>query len=140
MSVRCDYLLFTFALLMVAGCRSSSVDGQPNASSENLQQLARWYASFPSTNNGRLPANENEFKQHINSQGGESVDEMFVSERDNQPFVVLYGRDAVNPVNSGIVAFEKQGLEGKRLVAYRSGSTEEVDDARFRELVRKPPQ
>jgi hypothetical protein len=90
-------------------------------------------------NQGRLPRNNEELKAHIRSQGGQSVDELFISERDNQPYVILYGKDAANPALGGLIAYEQLGVDGSRYIAYRSGSVEAIDEARFRELVPNAP-
>ena len=36
-----------------------------------------------------------------------------------------------------VVAYEKQGVEGKRMVAYELMSVEELDEARFKAVVGK---
>ena len=90
---------------------------------------------------GRAPTNEQEFKTFISQNGGPmleqagvaSVDELFVSERDGQPFVVLYKPSTA--VQSDVIAHEGAGVNGKRLVAHSMGAIEEVDETRFRELV-----
>lgn len=45
----------------------------------------------------------------------DDVDELFVSERDNEPFVVKYG---LNGVADHAIIFEKTGVDSKRLVAF----------------------
>lgn len=88
---------------------------------------------------GREPANEQEFKQGITNSGVPlerlsvaSVDELFISDRDGQPLVVVYGR---RPQGSDVIIYEQTGVDGKRQVAHRIGTIEEVDGSRFTELV-----
>jgi hypothetical protein len=86
---------------------------------------------------GRSPANEQEFKAAIGKMDISleamkvgSIDELFVSERDGQPFVIVYGQSP-----QGVVAYEQTGVDGKRQVGFKLGNIEDVDEARFRELV-----
>jgi hypothetical protein len=54
---------------------------------------------------------------------------LFTSPRDGQPYVVHYKQAGT------VVAYERDGKDGKRLVAYPSGQVEEVDETRFKQLV-----
>ncbi|MBA3484608.1 MAG: hypothetical protein H0T51_22620 [Pirellulales bacterium] len=88
---------------------------------------------------GRPPKDEGEFKEAIGKSDVdlkalkvESLDELFVSERDGQPMVVAYGP---SPFGVDVVAYEQTGVNGMRQVGHKIGMVEEVDEARFRELV-----
>ena len=94
------------------------------------------------TSTGRPPANEMEFKRFIAEKGAPmleragmaNLDELFVSERDGQPFVVIYGKYPPG-MTSRIAAYEQNGVGGKRQVGYSAGAVEQIDETRFRELV-----
>jgi hypothetical protein len=62
------------------------------------------------------------------------VDELFVSERDGQPFVIKYGQSG-GIMSRLPVVFEKEGKGGKRQVAFTDGQVEEVDDATYQQLL-----
>lgn len=86
---------------------------------------------------GRTPKNEQELKDAISKldvslerMNVASIDELFVSERDGQPFVIVFGRSP-----QGVVAYEQTGADGVRQVGFKLGNIEEADEARFRELV-----
>ena len=88
---------------------------------------------------GHPPKDEQEFKQAISSSNislqslkVDSIDQVFVSDRDGQPLVVVYG-----PPKSGsdVIVYEQTGVDGKRLVGHKIGMVDEVDEARFKELV-----
>ena len=88
---------------------------------------------------GRVPKDEQEFKKVITDAKidlgpfkVQSIDEIFVSDRDQQPLVIAYGGP---PPNSDVVVYEQTGVDGKRLIGHRIGMVEEVDEAAFRELV-----
>ncbi|MFW5693154.1 MAG: hypothetical protein ACOCWL_02965 [Thermoguttaceae bacterium] len=112
-----------------------------------LKPLAVLYGQFTGRNRGNPPANDAQFKEFIRSHdaeqlaslGVDDVDELFVSERDGEPYVVLYGDAAQGnppgPAGAPVVAYEQEGVRGKRFVASSMGAVEEVDEARFRELV-----
>lgn len=115
----------------------------------NLRPLAMFYGQFQGRN-GRAPASEVEFKAYLRALppadlttwGATDVDGLFVSSRDGQPYVVLYGdaaKKAPGPADSRVIAYEKTGVGGKRFVATVLGSVEEVDEARFGQLVSNPP-
>ena len=68
--------------------------------------------------------------------GVSSTDELFISERDEQPLVIIYGKTPTG-VAPGVVAYEKLGVDGVRQVGFKIGQVEEADAARFAELVRE---
>jgi hypothetical protein len=95
---------------------------------------------------GKTPNSEQEFKQFIASIGTvladrtraganiTSTDELFISERDGQPYIVFYGTRPKG-VGNDVLAFEQLGVGGKRYVGYGLGFVEELDEQRFSELV-----
>ncbi len=125
------------ALLMLTGCGGSA---PPAAGPSHVKGLAGLYnqATF---NLGHRPANEQEFKAalaksilNLKLLGVSTIDELFVSERDDQPLVVLYGPPAKEG-DPGVVVYEQQGVDGKRLVGFRAANVEDADAARLKELV-----
>lgn len=127
-------------LLIVSGCGDQTL--APTATE------GRRVGAIVTTHNmmeratGRLPPNEQEFKKFIAENGSQAlersgvtaVDQLFVSDRDDQPLVVTYGKYSAG-MNAKIVVYEKNGADGKRFVGDNSGAVELVDDARFNELV-----
>lgn len=138
-------VLFAF----LVGCSSHQANLEQEQS--NLKPLATLYGRFIGQHRGQPPASEAQFKEFINSGGKDllstfqvsSVDELFVSSRDGKPYVVLYGAAAAKgppgPAGSPVVAYEQEGVGGKRFVASSMGAVEEVDEARFKELVPAAP-
>jgi hypothetical protein len=87
---------------------------------------------------GRVPRDEQEFKQTIAKLSVSlerlkvgSIDELFISERDGQPLVVVYSS---SPTASDVVVYEQTGLNGKRQIGHRIGMVEEVDEAQYKKL------
>jgi hypothetical protein len=122
----------------LTGCGGG--DASSNAHS-HIRVLTRFYTRV-SMELKRPPKDEAEFKDKIKATnadlsafGADSVDELFVSERDGQPLKVVYGSP---PKGSDVVVWETTGVDGKRMVGHQIGSVEEVDEAKFRELVPNP--
>ena len=73
------------------------------------------------------PRSECEFKEFVAKQDASmfermnvaSADELFVSDRDGKPYVVIYGKPPVGAV--GIVAYESEGVDGVREVGFDTG-------------------
>jgi len=140
-------LLLVCAFLV--GCGSHQANLEQEQSS--LKPLATLYGRFIGQHGGQPPADEAQFKEFINSGGKDlldtfnvgGADELFVSSRDGKPYVVLYGPEATKgppgPAGSPVVAYEQEGVGGKRFVASSMGAVEEVDEARFQQLVPGAP-
>ena len=140
--------------LMGGGCHRGTPDpGLRDISKSHLRTLASLYTRYSAELRGR-PATEAGFKEFIaktmpadrlEAANVKTVDELFVSERDNKPYVVLYGAAPAAGPPAGatkggapvfpVCAYEQEGKDGKRLVAAVSGKVEEVDEARFKQLV-----
>ena len=136
--------LVCLSMLVVLGGCGGGRKPQPK-SEAHLQALAVFYGRYLSQNRGRPPADEKAFKQFLakfdpsefKGFGLSTADEMFVSPRDNQPYVVRYNVPVGPPGPQGpsAVAYEQTGVDEKRYVAFALGGVEEVDEARSRQLV-----
>jgi len=136
------------ALVAVTGCGGSDEVNSPTA--VKLRGLANLYLDCAVPKNGRGPANEQELKKHLrglpdfilesNSVDPAAIDALFVSERDQQPFVVRYGLaiTAISATSAPLVAHEKTGKNGRRLVVFANTKVELVDEARLQELAASP--
>lgn len=127
------------AVSLFLGCTGSSQQAQKQTS--HLRTLLSMFNSAASQM-GRPPKSEEELKGFIQEKGAKvlerleiaGVDELFLSERDGQPFVVLYGRKPQG-VRRDVVAYEQTGVDGIRHVGFDLGMIEDVDEEKFRELV-----
>jgi hypothetical protein len=141
-------LALRLVLLLVcvfAGCGRSETGSQETEGSP-LKPLGIHYGRFIGQHRGQPPKDEAEFKAYLATVSADelkqfkvaSVDELFVSKRDGQPHVVVYGTTTNPAIGQGgapVIAYEKQGVGGKRYVATSMGAVEEVDEARFKQLV-----
>jgi hypothetical protein len=124
-----------------SGCGGGRHASQEREES-NLKPLAIFYGRFIGQHRGRPPASEKELKEFIQAAGTKElagfhvtdVDSLFISSRDQKPYVVLYGNDA-RAGKATVVAYEQEGKGGTRFIANDLGNVQEVDEAHFREMV-----
>jgi hypothetical protein len=110
-----------------------------------IKNLAIIRGQYMSRNQGKVPPNVEALKTFAKSLNPDQlkgfgvtsdVEPMFVSPRDNEPFVYRVVKESAPGVGTKTVVFhEKTGKNGKRMVAYPTGEVQEVDEAKFKELV-----
>jgi hypothetical protein len=140
---QCLALLASFAFSVGCGSGVQQLD-KNDPSRIRMQSLAILYASYLNHNGGKLPASETELKNfmlatgktYLAERGINKIDDLFVSQRDGQPLVVSYGAHKLvrGFTADPIVAHEKAGLNGMRLVAFPSGAVLELDTEMFSKL------
>ncbi len=131
--------MFFVAAVFVSGCGKPPTIEEETAS--RLEIVATMYSKFSYDHQGVRPFSEAELKQFITDRnqaildgaGIASVDELFVSERDNQPLVVLFGKNTITKDYMEIVVHEATGVDGKIMVGYSSGETELIDASSLKE-------
>lgn len=148
-------VLVSFLLLStVAGCsREFDKEGAvARANNSNVLRLANLYFTFQMKHGWRGPPNEEVFKKFLNSFSPEklrrigidptSIDEVFISERDSEPFKIRYkvpGSMMGSPEPVPVI-FESVGVGGKRMVGFLSMEEREVDEAEYDRLWGSKPQ
>ena len=129
--------------IALTGCGPSAATKKAaEQQTSNLKALARAFGQYSGQHRGQLPPGEPELKEFVRSltpeaRDGKDADALFVSERDGKPYVILFG-DLNGPPGPGgfpVCMYEQEGKNGKRIVASTVGATEEVDEARFKQLV-----
>lgn len=150
--MRIGITLRTWLVLSIAaalcGCGS---DERNSPTAAKLKALANFYLDYAVAQPGHQgPANEQAFRKHIrsvpdfqlkaNGLDPATLDATFVSERDQEPFVILYGStiSRISGDSTQVIAHEKSGKNGKRLVVYASAKVDLVDEAKLKELASKP--
>jgi hypothetical protein len=132
--------------LFAPGCSSkdpASRIGEMNDT--RIKQLANLYMAHQMRNGSNGPKDQSAFKSFV--QNGMAphrlemmrvdptkVDDLFVSERDGQPFTIKYGQSG-GTMSKLPVVFEKEGQDGSRQVAFTNGQVEDVDGTRYQELL-----
>jgi hypothetical protein len=135
-----------FLLCAVVGCGDSGRSNKAEQESP-LKPLAILYGSFINQHQGKPPPGEPEFKAFLKETANADIlkaefqitdiEKLFLSPRDNKPYVVIYGATTggQGPGGAPVVAYEKEGVKGKRFVASALGAVVEVDEAEFRKMI-----
>lgn len=137
--------LLAAGTLMLSGCSGSDELTTPTAA--RLRGIATYYLDLTFARNGKGPANEHELKRHLRKQertdlisngiDPQAIDStLFVSERDQEPFVVLYGQSItrISADSAPLVAYEKTGKDGKRIAVLANSKLRLVDEAGLQAL------
>ena len=140
------FLVLLGALATLTGCRGVDADSMiADANDSNVKRLATLYSFFHIQNRYKGPKSEEQLREFIETQdasrlkrGGidaTKLDELFVSERDGEPFVVRYGVNTVIRGPSLPVVFESTGVDGTRQVGFCNGLMKEVDEEEYDRLM-----
>src|SRR5262245_27928183 len=142
-----SWLILPVAVALV-GCGG---DERNSPTALKLKALANFYLDYAVAQRGQGPTTEQAFKKHIrsvpdfqlkaNGLDPATLDATFVSERDQEPFVIAYGStiSRISGDSTQVIAHEKTGKNGKRLVVYASAKVDLVDDAKLKELANSKP-
>lgn len=123
-------------LLALIGCGPSET--QTVSEDSHIKSITVMYGQYLAANKGRPPVDEKAFKSFLEQtiksrQMQTTVSEWMKSPRDNEEYGVRYG--TLGNSDKGVFIYEKKGKNGKRFVGFATGAVEEVDEARFKELV-----
>jgi hypothetical protein len=128
------------------GCR---FEIDPNAAiakanETNIQRLANLYFTFQMKNRWQGPKDEEQFKKFLKSYSRDkltriginpdSIDELFVNERDGEPFKIRYSVRGSAMGSSEPVVFESTGVDGARMVGFLNMEQREVDESEYNDL------
>ena len=119
-------------LAFQAGC------SQPQAPVEQsrLSKLAIFYGKYIGQNKGQSPGTEKELKDFIQKNDNSvNLDELFVSPRDKEPYVVRYKIGMAAPGAVAVTAHEKTGVGGNKMVSLATGEVRTVDEAELQKLL-----
>jgi hypothetical protein len=103
----------------------------------SMSTLASFYGDYVSAH-GAPPKDEASFRAFLDERaagikriGFESIDQLLTSPRDGEPLVVIYGtvKAPADSPNTPWAAYERTGVEGKRMAARVRGDVVELTDA-----------
>ena len=128
-------------LCVFFGCGDSTKSQIMSYNDSEIRKLHNCYQLFIQRNQMMGPKSEEEFKAFLKSKGAERnlalidmdasmVDDMFICDRDGEPYVIKYGVNGYGPA----IVFEAKGVDGKRMVAF-SPPREIADDAEYQRLL-----
>jgi len=141
------FVVVASMLLPWCGC-THEAESTADPANSHVAHVASLLDRYRTLHRGQPPATLEEFKQFANqdgksildSAGVESADVLLTSERDQKPLVILFGKEFVQK-NLGevpVMCYEELGVNGSRYVGFIGGMTEEVDAARFKQLIKNP--
>lgn len=117
-----------FLLAVCLGCGGGNpVPSLADVNNTNMKKLRGAYGLYQLKHGLVGPKNEEEFKNYLKVDAGakvklgrmgvtpETVDDIFISERDGQPFKVRYG---LKGLSDHAIVFEAEGVDGKRFVSF----------------------
>lgn len=130
--------LGAISLGLLLGCKDTTIqDGVAALNKTRIQRLYNCYALYAHYNQYRGPKDEASWKEFLSQSRFErnlklmqidrnALDELFIGERDGQPYKIRYG---VNGLGNKAVIFEAEGVDGLRFVALET--PEEVGEADY---------
>jgi hypothetical protein len=128
--------------VVATGCND---DALTSPTALKLQGLANAYLDHV-VGAGGPPADEKALKKHMAGLRASvqydyhvdpnNLDSSFISQRDNEPFVVMYGKGIgkISGDSKQVIAHEKTGKNGKRLVVFASTKVDNVGEAELEQL------
>jgi hypothetical protein len=134
--------------IAATGCGSDELN---SSTATKLKALATLYLDYAVAKRGQGPSSEQVLKNHMrslpdfvlqmNGVGSEGIDAVFVSDRDQEPFVVLYGVtiSGLSGTSAPLLAYEKTGKKGKRLVVFANTKVAHVDESQLPGLMSSKP-
>lgn len=131
--------------ILFSGCgKDQASEMFASVNSSNIQRVANLYCVYQAQHNFKGPANEQELKDFIANLDPSrhkyfgidvaNLDQMFVSERDKQPFKIRWGLEAKPRQGPIPIAFEQEGVKGRYRVAFSSFQVDEFDLFDYEEL------
>lgn len=129
------------AALATAGCGGVSHSPPSGEAMLAIEDVAKWYQLYRAGNAGKQPADEDAFLAFINSKlterGQEAGDrkELLTSPRDGEPYVVRYGKVSSRDQEGDLVAYERNGVNGTKLIVTELARSREVDESELQSLL-----
>ena len=137
---------FCLVLFPCSGCQTEVDPNQivAEANNSNIKRLSNLYLAFQMKNNWKGPKNEDQFKsflkkltpaklERIGIDSG-TIDQLFVNERDGEPFKVRYSVPGSAMGSSEPVVFEATGVDGRRMVGFLDMQLKELEGAEYDQL------
>jgi hypothetical protein len=139
--------LLAVMMLALGGCAGGSSAKGPAVDSNRLRMMAGFYEGYLGNHRNQPPPNEHAFRDYLTSKqeslqkAGLTVGDMFVSPRNGMPIQWVYGRRLpfVRQKDMTCYGYEKEPVDGKRLVVGGRGMFEELDETQFRSVFPNTP-
>jgi hypothetical protein len=125
-------VLVVSSLLGLSGCGAAKPP--PDKTPDHLRKILQAF-DLANYEKRRGPRDADELKSYLKQVGGvEDPDQLLRSPNDGQPYEIVWGVNLMEETDiSAIVAYEKQGVGGKRQVITVARIVKEMSDAEFSE-------
>jgi hypothetical protein len=121
------------AWISVFGCGPSAVHGPPASDADHLRSIVNVYA-IANRDLGRPPTKMVEL-ENVLAPVMKDPSSVFRSSRDGEQFVIVWGLDVGRYGNTSTpLAYEKNGVNGKRLIVDFQGKIREVSNEEFAQI------
>lgn len=132
-----DRILILFTGVLLAGCSSSEPPGLKQEEINPLGKIGNAY-DRATVKLGYPPRNLDQLKPFLKEEG--DVDSLLRSPNDGQPYVILWGQNIrkVETMPPPIIAYEKQGVNGRRVVLTAMGVVP-MDEEEFQTALKNKP-
>lgn len=147
MQVKRKRLLIVFAAsLTMIGCfgGNSVEDELAGLNRNNIKRLVNLYFTYQQQNNWEGPENEESFKAFVREYSPRKLerigidpaktDDLFVNERDGEPFKIRFGVTGSMMGCNKPVIFESVGIDGKKMVGFLDNTEREVEQSEYDDL------
>ena len=140
MIFRCIAVVTWLSAFAALGCTGAPDVASPAV--EKLRSISVAYLNFAAAR-GTGPENERQLRAYlarlpsfVNRCNAATDGDPLVSNRDGQPFVIVYGQRLSTASTAPAIAYEQHGKDGRRWVAFANGQIECVEIASRVEAVR----
>jgi hypothetical protein len=133
--------LMLVAVLVLIGCGRGEDDPPSIESQQAIEKIAKWYQLYRSDNGGKQPSDEDAFLAFINNtlteRGQKTVNrkELLTSPRDGELYIIRYGKVNSRDQVHNMVAYEKIGADGTKLIVSELARSREVDESELQSLL-----
>ncbi len=128
--------LYRLAIVLVAFVLVGCGPPPPPAGEVEINKLATWFQYYRTEHRGKAPKSEEELvafieKEYEIAPEAPNMDELLISPRDGQKYIVMYGAKQKSRVDleKNLACYEAEGVDGKRLVSFENAWTKELDQA-----------
>ena len=139
------FSVLLFVVMFLFGCGGPNPDKMFAESFDTkIKKLAVLYSTFQARNRWTGPADDAEFRNYIDNVNEtrlgrlgitkSQLDSLFQSERDNKPYRIRWGMSGGNGVPPKPILFEAEGLDGKYMVGFTNGTSQEFSKEDYDKL------
>ncbi len=126
-------------VVVLSGCDFGG-GGPPPEGILSIENVAKWYSLYRAKHQRKFPPDEQAFVKFVSdtlSSRGQptDIDQLLISPRDGKKYEIQYGEPTSRNPEHNVAVRESEGYGGKKLIAFESAWSQEVDDAELQSLM-----